>query len=229
MARLRRLDVGRLAILAVVVLVAVAVVTRDQWDWLLEDGSVRSDDATAEELAIDDDATERLYRIGDGSEVTYRVDERLAGQDSTAIGVTSSVAGDIVVDTVDVTASRVGEIVVNVEMFTSDNSLRDKRIRLDYLESQDFPFARFATTDIEGLPAEVTDGSTHPLTLRGDLTVKETTAPAVFSGDVTVDGDVLTATMSTTVLMSVKLTDSATGGTLPRSRARGLFGAPAAC
>ena len=38
MGKLRRLDVGRLAIVVVLVIGTTAIFTRDQWDWLLESG-----------------------------------------------------------------------------------------------------------------------------------------------------------------------------------------------
>ena len=43
MTRLRRLDLGRVAILALLVVGTAALLTRDQWDWVFEDGSIRSE------------------------------------------------------------------------------------------------------------------------------------------------------------------------------------------
>ena len=50
---------------------------------------------------------------------------------------------DIAVDTEDLSATRIGPIVANVEQFHSDNNLRDARIRQDFLESHRFPLATF--------------------------------------------------------------------------------------
>src|SRR6476620_4639302 len=73
---------------------------------------------------------EVVYRIDAGhSKATYSVPESLAGTDHTATGTTSGIEGDILVDSVDATQTQVGQIVVNVEQFTSDQSLRDNRIR----------------------------------------------------------------------------------------------------
>ena len=190
------------ALLLVAGLATVALLTKDQWDWLLEDGGVQSEGVTAPTIDDVDTATERLYRIGDGSSVSYAVEERLAGSTSTARGATPAVAGDIAVDMVDPAASRVGTIVVNVEMFESDSNLRDRRIRHDFLESTHFPYAEFTPTAIDGLPAAVADGTSHELTISGDLLVKETTAPATFAGSVTITPDELRATLASTVLMS---------------------------
>ena len=202
MSRLRRLDMGRLGILAVLVIAAAAFVTRDQWDWLLEDGSVRTQGVTADTIDDVDEETERLYRITSDSSVSYEVQERLAGSASTAVGTTSLVAGDIVVNTADPTASRIGEIVVNVESFHSGSNLRDKRIRLDFLESREYPFAVFTATSVEGLPASAVEGENYEVTVTGELSVKETTAPVVFVGTVAYDDLALVADMRTTILMS---------------------------
>ena len=57
-------------------------------------------------------------------------------------------------------------------------------------------------TEVEGLPDAATDGRPSALTITGDLTLKETTAPVTFTGQATMDEDKLYATMSTTLLMS---------------------------
>jgi polyisoprenoid-binding protein YceI len=200
----------RYALIAVPVLVAVtAFVTRDQWDWLLEDGSAHTVGAVAPAVEEVDPDTERLYRIAsdDRSSVTYAVEEILAGTSRTAEGTTPAVAGDIVVNTQDPSLSRVGTIVVNVQQFTSDSNLRDKRIRTDFLNSSEFPMAEFATTEIEGLPNSIEPTTiegdiSSELVIKGDLTVAEKTAPATFRGEATLTEDTLEATMSATVLMS---------------------------
>ncbi|MEO0491832.1 MAG: YceI family protein [Actinomycetota bacterium] len=206
MAALRRLHVGQFAILGVLLVGTLLIFTKDQWDWLLADGDPETTDVEAPTVAVEevDDETQRLYRIspGNGSEVRYVVTERLAGTEKTTVGTTTVVGGDIVLDTVDPSASTVGEIVVNVEMFSSDSNLRDKRLRHDFLESTHFPFANFATTSINGLPSAFTDGETASLTLTGDLTVKETTAEVVFEGDATVTDGRLLASVTTTILGS---------------------------
>ena len=130
MAALRRLDVGRLAILGVLVIGTLVIVTKDQWDWIFADGDAQTTDVDAPTIEVDevDEETQRLYRISpdNGSEVRYVVTERLAGSEKTTVGTTTVLGGDIVLDTVDPSRSTVGEVVVNVEMFTSDSNLRDK-------------------------------------------------------------------------------------------------------
>ena len=151
-----------------------------------------------------DAETERLYRIvpGAGSRASYHIEERLGGLSRTTVGTTTVVAGEIAVNLVDLAASRVGEIVVNVEMFQSDSALRDKRIRHDYLQSSHWPFVRFRPTSVDGLDAKFADGAAYDIAITGELTVKETTRTETFIGTVTVTPDSVGAVMSATVLTS---------------------------
>ena len=225
----RRLDPGRIAILAVLVLGVAAFLTRGQWLGTVEiavdvavdavdiavDGEIEEDLVTGGEVVappvVDvedpedfDVETERLYRIvpGAGSRASYHIEERLGGLSRTTVGTTDVMAGEIAVNLVDLASSRVGEIVVNVEMFQSDSALRDKRIRHDFLESSHWPFVRFRPSRIEGLDADFADSLSYEIAVTGELTVKETTRTETFAGTVTVTPDALVATMSTTVLTS---------------------------
>ncbi|MGI9576586.1 MAG: YceI family protein [Microthrixaceae bacterium] len=186
-----------------VLLIAMAFATKDQWDWLLEDGTAKTVGAAAPALEVDE-ATERLYRIAsdDKSSVAYSVQETLAGSSKIAQGSTPAVAGDIAINTLDPSASRVGTIVVNIEQFESDSTLRDKRIRTDFLNSSEYPMAEFEVSSIEGLPDSIGGETSDDISISGELTVAEETAPATFSGQATVTDDELTATLTGTVLMS---------------------------
>ena len=144
-----------------------------------------------------------VYRIdASRSTVAYEVTENLAGTEHTARGTTSGVAGDVLVDDADPSRSQVGEVVVNVQQFTSDQSLRDNRIRHEFLQSEKYPLARFATTSIDGLPDAVVDGTDYDVQLVGDLTVKETTAPVTLDATVRRTDDELHITATTTVSLS---------------------------
>lgn len=150
-------------------------------------------------------AAETLYRIDPSrSEAGYRIGERIAGAEATtAVGRTNGIAGDIALNEDDPAATRVGRIVVNVEQLTSDSTLRDARIRADFLESHTYPLVRFDTTSIDGLPDTITPGRSYDVTIAGDLEVRTTTRPVTWTGTARRSGDELELTASTTV----KLTD----------------------
>ncbi len=188
---------------AIVFVIGVgAFATRDIWRWYFVSDNVVYEAPDAPTLTAES-ADQTVYRIDPSrSTASYTVQEHLAGVDRSATGVTPAIAGDILVDSTDPTRSTVGEIVVNVELLRSDNSLRDKRIRHDYLESSTHKFVNFVPSSIEGLPAVVEDGKSYDITITGDLTVKTTTAPATFSGGASISGGELTAHMSAVVKSS---------------------------
>ena len=192
------LGIGVLGVLAV-----VAYLARDEWDWLVADDTPKTASVTAPALQDVDPDSERLFRIlpnGDSS-VTYRVTERLAGNEAEAVGETTILAGDIAVNTEDPSKSRMGEIVVNVENFASDSRLRDKRIRHDFLESTHFPYSRFVASEINGLPTGAAEEA-NDLTITGDLTIKDVTEEVTFTGTARITDDVLMASASGELRMS---------------------------
>ncbi|CAN5491336.1 hypothetical protein BH24ACT4_BH24ACT4_05200 [soil metagenome] len=105
-------------------------------------------------------------------------------------------------DDADPANSQVGEIVINLEQLTSDESLRDERIRQEYLSSDQYPLARFRTTEIQGLPDAIEDGVDHDLTLVGELTVKATTRTVEVAATVRRDDAEVVIDGSTDILLS---------------------------
>lgn len=154
---------------------------------------------------LEAEAGEELFRIdATRSSMTYSVMEQLAGRErGAAEGSTQGIAGDIALNRGDPAASRIGEVVVDVRQLRSDSSLRDRRLRQDFLASDDHPLATFETTAIEGAPASFDeDAGEVEVRLVGDLTVKETTVPTTWDATLELVGDELVATATTTVKMS---------------------------
>ncbi len=172
-------------------------------DWFGIGGPQSTGEIAAPEL-VAGDVEDVVYRIEPTlSEVRYAVDEIFAGNPvSTAVGVTKTVAGDVLINTADPSRISVGTLVINVELFESNSSLRDARIRQDFLESSTYPEATFVPTEIIDFPESAAVGVPSTFKMRGDLTIKETTAEEVWDVTATLDGDVLTGTASTVVLMS---------------------------
>jgi polyisoprenoid-binding protein YceI len=160
--------------------------------------------APTESTAAGDPSTQ-LYRIdATQSEVRYEVNETIFRNNrfQTAIGRTQGIAGDILIDFTQPANSRIGDIVIDVSQFTSDESRRDNFIRRNFLESSRYPLATFVTNAIEGLPAQVAEGEAVAFTISGDLTVKETTRSVTWNVALTWAGDRLTGSASTEILMS---------------------------
>ncbi|MCY4621815.1 MAG: YceI family protein, partial [bacterium] len=71
-----------------------------------------------------------LYRIDKAeSSVSFEIDEILNGNPFRVVGVTTEVAGEVLIDFDDPTASQLGTIVINVRTFATDSGFRDRAIR----------------------------------------------------------------------------------------------------
>ncbi len=132
---------------------------------------------------------ETIYRIDPTqSEVRYAVDEKLFGHDAhTAEGTTNGIAGDIALNDARPSASRVGQISVNVEQLHSDNNLRDAKMRESYLESHQYPLAQLTVSSIRGLPDNLATGKSYHFTMQSQLVVKNTPAGVHWDVDGTID------------------------------------------
>jgi polyisoprenoid-binding protein YceI len=150
-------------------------------------------------------AGETVYRIDPThSELSYTVGEKLFGDTvHDARGTTNGIAGDLAVNAARPAASRVGEIVVNVQELHSDNNLRDARMRAANLDSHDYPLAYLTVSGLSGLPGSIQAGHSYHFTMTSQLTVKRTPGPATWAVDAEIAGGKLTATATTTVKMSM--------------------------
>ncbi|MEM9040664.1 MAG: YceI family protein [Actinomycetota bacterium] len=110
-----------------------------------------------------------VWTPSDASEFGYRVDEVLSGVNVTAVGRSNEIAGELSID------GTVADIDVTVQVadIRSDNGSRDGQFRGRIMNADEFPTARFVTTepiDFGELPAageQVTVSATGDLTLRG--------------------------------------------------------------
>lgn len=148
----------------------------------------------------------KLYRIdASQSEVRYEVGETLFNQNNrfnVAVGRTKGIAGDILVNFAQPSSSQIGEIVIDVSQFTSDESRRDNFIRRNGLQSSRYPTARFVATAIDGLPAQVAVGDQVTFTISGDLTVKETMRSVTWNITLMLEEGRLVGSASTEILLS---------------------------
>ncbi|MDR7523011.1 MAG: YceI family protein [Armatimonadota bacterium] len=139
------------------------------------------------------------------SSVTYRVAEVFLNEGNRlniAVGVTSAVRGEILVDRARPANSRIGVITVDISQFRSDSARRDNAIRTRWLESARFPLAEFTPTSIQGLPETYQDGRELSLQVVGNLKVRDVTRPTTFAVTLKLDGETLTGTATTTIRMT---------------------------
>lgn len=139
------------------------------------------------------------------STITYEVGEVFLNQDNAfnlAVGVTSEVNGEILVDRNNPQNSNIGIVRVDVSKFESDNQRRDNAIRERFLESSLYPVVEFTPEEIQGLPESYEEGQTIKFQVSGDLIIRDVTKPVTFEVSLNGEGDSITGEATTTILMS---------------------------
>jgi polyisoprenoid-binding protein YceI len=139
------------------------------------------------------------------STLTYEVGETFLQENNRlnlAVGTTQGVTGDIQVNFDQPQATSLGTMTADISGFQSDSGRRDRAIQDRFLQTAQFPTVTFTPTQIEGLPEKIEPGVGYPLTLQGDLTIRDTTRPASFDTKVTLQDDALSGLAVTTILMS---------------------------
>ena len=183
-----RIAIGLVVVGAVVAVGAYAWVTRP-----LEEASENVQANTQQLEAGTDEAV--VFRISqEQSTASYIIEEVLVGRgDVTVVGTTNEVAGDILVDFGDVSASEVGQIRINARTFQTDDNRRDNAVGRSILRSENDAneFIEFVPTALNGLPETVELGDTIEFQIIGDLTVAGETREVTFATTATYTSDTI--------------------------------------
>jgi polyisoprenoid-binding protein YceI/protocatechuate 3,4-dioxygenase beta subunit len=198
---------ARKILLVVAILLGVAVLVATVWYVrLTAPVAVNNTPPVAATLvALTTTPSVAVYRIDPTrSEVFYRVDETFFDYRGlvTAVGTTKAVAGDLLLNKGNLAASRVGEIVVDISQFQSDEPSRDNAIRNEWLESARYPHATFKNASLQEIPSSWREGEPFRFKMVGDLTVRTTTRNATWDVEVTLDGDELRGRATTQIKMT---------------------------
>ena len=119
------------------------------------------------------------------SEARFIIDEVLNDEDVTVVGTTNEVSGEFTVDYADPGSAVYGTISIDAGTLATDRDRRNTAIRDFILQTGQYPAITFAPTSVEGLPASAEIGTTYPVSITGDLTIKDTTQSVTFEGEVT--------------------------------------------
>ncbi len=127
------------------------------------------------------------YTLVAGTEARFVIDEVLNGNPTTVIGATPDVEGTITLALSDPAGAALSPIRVDLSTLATDNNFRNRAIREMILQTGDenYRYAVFTPTAIEGLPQTAAVGETYALQITGDLTIHGTTRPATFEVTVT--------------------------------------------
>jgi polyisoprenoid-binding protein YceI len=195
-----RLLVGVLAVIAVVSTGAFLYLTREIA------APSQSVQAVAQQLAADNSGSNIVFRISqDESEAEYNIGEVLNGSDKLVVGTTNQVAGDILVNLSNPSASEVGEIRINARTFATDESRRDNTVARFVLRSEDSAneIIVFQPTSLSGLPTSVKVGDTLQFKVTGKLTIAGVTKEVTFDVTETLESpDQLKGEAKTTISRS---------------------------
>lgn len=118
-----------------------------------------------------------------GTEVRYRVRERLVGKDldNDAIGVTRAVSGQIALTADGSIVPEESKITIDVTGLKSDQTRRDGFVQRRLLETATYPTVVFQPTGIKGGPKAIPTSGTGSFTLTGSLTVRGVTRPSTWT------------------------------------------------
>jgi polyisoprenoid-binding protein YceI len=143
--------------------------------------------------------------VSEKSEVSYSVEETFLNENNrlnTAIGKTSQITGQLSLDLANPADSASGDFTVDISTLTTDSSRRDNAIRRQWLESSRYPQAKFTINQITDFPANPQEGQAVQFKLAGDLSIRETTKPITWDVTATLNGDQLTGTATTFLMMA---------------------------
>jgi len=160
--------------------------------------------ATSAEAASSNESATVLFEIvSEESEVRFVIDEVLNGTPTTVVGATDQVAGQLAIDTENVTNTQIGVIQINARTLTTDSDMRNRAISNRILYTDDYEYIIFTPTAITGLPESVTVDDVLTFQVTGDLTIRDVTLPVTFDMQITaVAENRLEGSASTTIRYS---------------------------
>jgi len=144
--------------------------------------------------------TQRFQVAAEGNEARYRVREQLAGVNfpNDAVGATTGVTGQVVLDANGRVRGSESSITVDVTTLKSDRDRRDNYVRTRTLETATHPTVVLVPTELRGLPWPLPASGSITFQLVGNLTVRGVTRSTTWDVTLQVDGAALTGTARTT-------------------------------
>ncbi|MCA9985299.1 MAG: YceI family protein [Anaerolineales bacterium] len=134
------------------------------------------------------------------SQVSFEIDEDLVGVRNTVVGVTDQVAGQMAFDITNLTSTQLGIIQINARTLVTDSEFRNRSIRNEILDTNNFEFITFTPTEITELPDSVAVDETVTFLVTGDLTIRDITQSVTFVVTVTVISETEIAGSASTIV-----------------------------
>jgi polyisoprenoid-binding protein YceI len=138
--------------------------------------------------------------VADESEARFVINEVLNNAPKTVIGTTNQVAGELAVDPSDPTKSQVGVIQVNARTLATDSDFRNRAIKNQILQTDQYELITFTPKKYVGLPTSGAVGQSYSFQIVGDLTIRDVTREVTFDVTATpASADRLEGTAQTTI------------------------------
>jgi polyisoprenoid-binding protein YceI len=146
----------------------------------------------------------RYVLVQDKTEALYRARETFVNQPAPveAVGRTNDVEGEIVLDGPGVLRGQVVGMRIDLRTLVSDQTRRDNFIRQNTLQTDQFPYAEFRSTEPAG-PGTVAPGQEATFQIKGLMTIKGRERPITWEARARLDG----TTIVGNARARIKLTD----------------------
>lgn len=139
------------------------------------------------------------FVVSNQSEAAFTVNEKLTRlpAPSDAIGKTNAITGDLYLLPGGIAKDPPSSFSVDLRTLTSDAPPRDRYIKQNTLDTNQFPFATFTITGVEGFPTAYKEGDRVKLSVTGTFNVHGVEKPLTWTGEAQMAGDKLEAVAST--------------------------------
>ena len=142
--------------------------------------------------------------VAERSEAAYRARETFVsrGAPSDAVGTTRAMTGEIQLDADGIPRGRILSITIDLRTLTSDQPRRDAFVRSNTLNTDQFPFAAFHSTESAG-PVSYRSGDEVTFQIPGVMTIRGQDRPIVWDARARLDESTLMGSASS----RIRLTD----------------------
>lgn len=119
-----------------------------------------------------------------------------------AVGTTNAIAGGLLFSEGNPPQIEMSQFEVDLATLTSDDDRRDQRVNEKFLETGQYPLAEFSATGVEAFPGNYIQEEETSFKLVGDMAIHGTTQPAIWDVTATLNGNTLTGTAQTVVMLA---------------------------
>ena len=142
-----------------------------------------------------------IYTIDTAAtEARFIIEEILRNVDTTVVGTTSQVSGQVALDSRKAQTAEISEILINARTLVTDQNMRNRAINNQILQTAQYEYISFVPTRLVGLPDTITPGETYSFKIVGDLTIIGQTREVTFDTQATLVSDTELTGLATTTL-----------------------------